>query len=311
MAGSDRNRTNANSGDARQGLARVRYMPAGPNALNLEVMTMTELRRRVSTAHLCRPQRIEFHLLMVVTRGRCTHWVDFVANECRARSWIIVRPGQVQRFDPATHWDGWIVLFQPQFLLPRGSSTLSAELASASVDALPNHLMLDAVEHDAGLACIGQMSADSGLSGPDTERHALLRHQLHALLLRLQLSQQRLEPEAASASASPRSLLRFQRFRDAVSADFARVHQVRDYARRLGYSEKSLTRSTLELAGVSAKAFVSQRIALEARRLLAHTSLPVSVIAAQLGMDEANNFAKFFKREVGCTPTEFRVQQGE
>jgi AraC-like DNA-binding protein len=175
---------------------------------------------------------------------------------------------------------------------------------------LPNHLTLDAAEHHAGLACIGQMSADSGLSGPDAERHALLRHQLHALLLRLQLSHQRLEPAAAS-SASPRSLLRFQRFRDAVAADFTRVHQVRDYARRLGCSEKSLTRSTLELAGVSAKAFVSQRIALEARRLLAHTSLPVSVIAAQLGMDEANNFAKFFKREVGCTPTEFRRQQGE
>jgi AraC-like DNA-binding protein len=126
----------------------------------------------------------------------------------------------------------------------------------------------------------------------------------------VRLSHQRLEP-ATPASASPRSLLRFQRFRDAVAADFARVHQVRDYARHLGYSEKSLTRSTLELAGVSAKAFVSQRIALEAKRLLAHTSLPVSVIAAQLGMDEANNFAKFFKREVGCTPTEFRRQQGE
>jgi AraC-like ligand binding domain len=88
------------------------------------------VQRRVSTAHLRRPQRIEFHLLVVVTRGRCTHWVDFVANDCRARSWIIVRPGQVQRFDPTTHWDGWIVLFQPEFILLRGSSSLRAELAA-------------------------------------------------------------------------------------------------------------------------------------------------------------------------------------
>lgn len=74
-------------------------------------------------------------------------------------------------------------------------------------------------------------------------------------------------------AASARGLQRFKRFRDAVEADFASVHQVRDYARRLGYSDKSLTRSTLELAGVSAKTLVSQRIALEAQRLLAGAHL--------------------------------------
>jgi AraC-like DNA-binding protein len=59
---------------------------------------------------------------------------------------------------------------------------------------------------------------------------------------------------------------------------------------------------------MSAKAFISARINLEAKRLLAHTVLPVSVIAERLGFEEATHFSKFFKRNTGCTPTEFRLR---
>jgi AraC-like DNA-binding protein len=37
--------------------------------------------------------------------------------------------------------------------------------------------------------------------------------------------------------------------------------------------------------------------------------MPVSSIAEKLGFDEATNFSKFFRREVGCTPAEFRRLQ--
>ena len=34
--------------------------------------------------------------------------------------------------------------------------------------------------------------------------------------------------------------------------------------------------------------------------------LPVGVVAGQLGFDDASNFVKFFRREAGCVPSEFR-----
>jgi AraC-like DNA-binding protein len=76
----------------------------------------------------------------------------------------------------------------------------------------------------------------------------------------------------------------------------------------LGCSEKSLMRAVREAAGVSAKRYVSQRVALEAKRLLAHTSLPVATIADRLGFDEPTNFVKFFRREAGAVPGAFRRQ---
>jgi len=99
---------------------------------------------------------------------------------------------------------------------------------------------------------------------------------------------------------------RFGRFRQQVEAHFSSRHRVSDYSRLVGCSEKTLTRTTLAVAGVAAKAFLARRIALEAKRLLAHTSMPIAVISDQLGFDEATNFVKFFKRCVGCVPGDFR-----
>lgn len=174
---------------------------------------------------------------------------------------------------------------------------------SSILETFGNHLQLDAGEQGICIACIEQIYRDCQHVEPSAEVQSLLRHQLSTVLLRLRLAHLRQE---VPVSASPRSQARFHRFREAVEVDFSNTHQVGDYAQRLGYSEKSLSRSTLEFTGVTAKTYLSQRIALEAQRLLVHTSLPVSEIAAQLGTEDAANFVKFFRRWAGCAPTEFR-----
>jgi len=62
------------------------------------------------------------------------------------------------------------------------------------------------------------------------------------------------------------------------------------------------------MVGVGAKTFIASRLALEAKRLLVHTEMPISAIAQRLGFDEATNFIKFFRGIEGCTPGEFRRQ---
>jgi AraC-like DNA-binding protein len=105
------------------------------------------------------------------------------------------------------------------------------------------------------------------------------------------------------------NLQRFRRFRVAVEREYPRWHSVAQYARHLGCSEKSLSRATLEAADVNAKAFLVNRIVLEAKRLLAHTTLPVAAIGDRLGFAEATNFVKFFRRETGAPPGAFRARQ--
>ena len=155
---------------------------------------------------------------------------------------------------------------------------------------------------------IVQMRRDSRIEAPAEQVHALLRHQLYALLLRLIVLHDRQQAQEDPTSVG---LQRFGKFQRLVARKFSQWHGVAEYADRLGCSQKSLTRAALEVAGVKAKAFITSRINLEAKRLLAHTALPIAVMSERLGFEDPTNFVKFFKREVGCTPGEFRRRQAD
>nr|WP_255321524.1 MULTISPECIES: AraC family transcriptional regulator [Pseudomonas aeruginosa group] len=286
---------------------QVRYAPPGEYALDLEVVAFDELRRRTTPAHLHALQRTDFHLLLAVTRGCCTHWIDFRPHRAEAGNWLVIQPGQVHRFDGSADWSGWLLLFRPEFLAPPGRGGTAEELAvGVCLEALPALLAPAADERRSCLQALRQMARDARLRQSRAVRHSLLRHQLQALLLRLDLvaRDSRLAPLASGAE-----LQRFNRFREAVTGNFQRHHRIGEYARLLGISERSLSRASQAVAGVTAKAWLSARIALEARRLLAHTDETVAAIAERLGFDEPSNFVKFFKRETGQVPGAFRREQ--
>ena len=290
------------------GIAPVEYRPPESYGLDIEVFTLSELRRRTTAAHLASPQRLDFHMLICFTEGRCSHVVDFESLDCRAGSLLVLHPGQVQRFaSSATAGEAWLVIFRSEFLQPRTATPLADDIDSVQrLEELPVHLTLDAREQEAFIESIRRMASDAGLVAAPVLLHALLRHQLLALLTRLSLAQARQDRSDLHASAE---LQRFRRFRLAVEQHFQRCHRVGDYARIIGCSEKSLGRAVLGVTGVSAKAFLSQRIVLEAKRLLVHTALPVATIGDRLGFAETSNFVKFFRREAGGSPGQFRQKQ--
>jgi AraC-like DNA-binding protein len=81
---------------------------------------------------------------------------------------------------------------------------------------------------------------------------------------------------------------------------------VLDYAKRLGYSESTLSRACVAATGYTAKQAIDLRVALEARRMLVHSDATVAQIGHRLGFSEPTNFVKFFRRTCGVTPLDFR-----
>jgi AraC-like DNA-binding protein len=212
-----------------------------------------------------------------------------------------MRPGQVQCFEAHTHWDGWVVIFRPESVQSLGG--VGQQPLGLSVDDLPVQLALGKASFEAVRATMAQMHQDAKLTGPMQLVAALERAQLQALLIRLQIAREQLLDSPAKDSTLARY---FRKFRHAVEQKFHEWHQISAYAKALGLSEKTLSRATQEVTGLPAKAYLSKRIALEAKRMLAHTSWPIAQVADKLGFDEATNFVKFFRREAGFAPSEFR-----
>jgi len=280
------------------------YSPPPPYRLDVEILSVRDLRRRATAEHLRRAHRIDFHLLIFVTSGKCSHVVDFKPVRCRSGSLLVLRPSQAEQFDVTSDWDGWLVLFRPEFLFLSQLDGSTDDLHLVSILAgQSEHLTLHKHELLLAMSIVTQMHEDTKIDGFTTEVQSLLRHQLCALLVRIGIVRRRQVPEHLTLHSE---LQRFRRFHQLVEQSFAKRHQVTQYARSLGCTEQTLTRATTAVAGITAKAFIASRISLEAKRLLAHTSSSVAAIADRLGFGDPSNFVKFFKRETGCTPSQFR-----
>ncbi len=291
----------------RNGIQRLEYRPPRAYPFDVEIFSISDLRRRVDWKQLELTHRYTFHTLLCVSKGTCTQLVDFQLVPCEPGSLLVLRPGQAHRLGAERDWDGWLALFRSEFLPPAPKAVPDLEVA-VGVERLPWHMRLPASARRDVTGALARMQKDAAIEASPREVQTLLRYQLYALLVRLSIVHARQEGQAG-VSARATVLQRFRNFQQLVEKNFAKWHQVADYARHLGCAGRSLTRATADAAGMRAKEFIVSRINLEAKRLLAHTDLSVSQIADSLGFDEETNFVKFFKREIGGTPAAFRRQQ--
>ncbi len=251
-------------------------------------------------APLHRVHRIDFHVVMLFTGGPVRHMIDFAEYEATAGDLLWIRPGQVHRFSRESVYRGTVLTMQPGFL-PRAI----VEAAGLYRYDLPPLLHPGPAQLAALQAAFDQLRREY----EDTEtlplslHTAVLRHSLTACLLRL-------AHLAASSAETSRQHTdsTFTRFRDAVEQGFPTNHSVSAYADALGYSRRTLVRAVRAATGETPKGFIDKRVVLEAKRLLAHTDLPIGRVGVAVGFPDAANFSKFFHLHTGQTPVAFRAE---
>ncbi len=113
------------------------------------------------------------------------------------------------------------------------------------------------------------------------------------------------EPAGENASRS-RKALQIERFRAMLDAQFRARWPVERYAAELGITAGQLTRLSHEILGMSTQAAINARVVHEAQRELIYSSLSVKQIAGQLGFEDEAYFGRFFRKQTGHRPTEFR-----
>ncbi|CAL9629114.1 helix-turn-helix domain-containing protein [Streptomyces sp. enrichment culture] len=251
-------------------------------------------------APLERVHRIDFHVVMLFGEGPVRHMVDFTEYEAGAGDLLWIRPGQVHRFSRTSEYRGTVLTMQPGFL-PRST----VEATGLYRYDLPPLLHPDPARLAGLRDALGQLRREyeDTATLPLSLHTAVLRHTLTAFLLRLA------HLAASSAEAQrQRSDSTFTLFRDAVERDFATNHSVSAYADALGYSRRTLVRAVRAATGETPKSFIDKRVVLEAKRLLAHTDLPIGRVGAAIGFPDAANFSKFFHQHTDQTPAAFRAE---
>jgi AraC family transcriptional activator of pobA len=266
---------------------RLSYAAGDGASGDVEVITFARLRSMPAGRGTGVVQRADFHVLAIVESGRGRVMVDFADHPLVGGGLVWIRPGRVHCWESIGAVDGTIVLFRPEAVPtgspgadPLGPVSWRSETSWSLVRLAADHLRR---EHDHA-----RLNAGAG-------NGAILRALLEVLLLRV------------SEGAPPPSDTRdtFIAYARSVEQHFVESREVAWYARRLGYSERTLRRATLEATGRTAKQFVDDRVVLEAKRLLVQSNVTVAECARRTGFDDPANFSKFFRERAGMTPGAF------
>lgn len=116
----------------------------------------------------------------------------------------------------------------------------------------------------------------------------------------------KLQHQVKVAGAKPE--VEFSRkFSQLIDAHYTERHTVADYADILNITAKSLNKRIMQYGRETPNDLIKNRIILEAKRLLAHTTLNIKEISYKLGYEDSSYFIRFFTKNTGNSPQKFRL----
>ena len=243
------------------------------------------------------PHRHDYHELIWTRRGHGEHLIDGELSAVEPGTITLIGRGQVHVFQRASGLDGAVIRFGPEMLAEGAAARWLIEARAARTVPVPPS------ETDALDATINTLAAETARP-PDACSLELQRHFLSALLLWVERWYDATRTERRDADDADQQLHR--RFTAILERDFARHHDAAHYAEALKAPPAQLSKALANATGRTTKQLITDRVMLEAARLLRFTDLTVGEIAFRAGFDDQLYFSRAFKRHYGEAPMRYR-----
>lgn len=133
---------------------------------------------------------------------------------------------------------------------------------------------------------------------------------LIALTRLIFISMLRLSPKSIAAQPARQDDLQlFRRFNELIEAHYTEHWPLSRYADQLGLTESRLNDICRRTADIPSKRLVHDRLMQEAKRLLVFTGSSANEICFRLGFKDPAYFSRFFTRQAGITPSDYRLSR--
>lgn len=105
---------------------------------------------------------------------------------------------------------------------------------------------------------------------------------------------------------SPSYVTILEKLETAINTHFYTEKLPKFYANQLNITTKHLNRVVKQTIDKTTSQLISERLLLEAKRLIVHSNNNLSSISNTLEFSDYAYFSKYFKSKIGCTPMDFR-----
>lgn len=246
------------------------------------------------------PHKHDFYLTVFFTRGTGTHEVDFTNYKVRPGSVFFLSPGQMHNWNLSADADGFVFFHTREFYdlkfqsrrisdLPFFSALYSSPViyASLSLQKKIEPLFMSILREYRS----GRLMKDAMLIS--------LIDQLYIEFARVY------DPAVKVPQAHSGYMEKFRVLESLIDKHYKEVRSPAVYAGMMNITPRHLNRICKSTVNKSVTEVITDRLMLEARRMLALPGNSIVDVANELGMFDQSYFSRVFKKVSGESPSGF------
>jgi AraC-like DNA-binding protein len=231
--------------------------------------------------------------------------VDFACYDTQQPTLFFISPNQYLELEIAGEESGYFIFYNRDFycIQIHDQEVACDGLLFNNIRNMPKvELLENEIAFLGGL--FKEMIGEFQLN--DSSLEEMMRTYLKQLLIRAARSWKR-QHLTHDVTDQQSDLEFFRKFTRLVEEHYKSKHTVADYADFLCIAPKTITHKFNRLRLPQANEIIKNRIILEAKRLLVHTSLTAKEIAYELGYNDPAYFSRLFQTKTGESPSGFRA----
>lgn len=262
----------------------------------------THLKKNEKIIH--KAHKHDFYLCVLFTKGTGIHEIDFNSYTVNPGSVFFLKPGQVHSWLFKSPPEGFIFFHTQEFYDFYFSSKSLSQFPFYYSYKNPPNLQLKTTE----LAIIESRFKE--INKESNSNHIYKKQKIASLLNVTYIDLSRIySTEIKSRKVISSTYLETLEALEILIEEFYKKEKsALFYANKLNITTKHLNRITKSSINKTTSELISERIILEAKRLLIHSKNTLSLVSETLGYEDYAYFSRIFKLKTKSTPKEFKRQ---
>lgn len=251
------------------------------------------------------PHRHDFFEVLYLSKGTGFHVIDGNKYEIKPPCVFFMSPGQAHKIEFSSDIEGFIFIFTAEFyLINQTNQNRLIEFPFFFTIRQDNPpLLLSTLEGVLFLESLFQKGI-AELKRGEKFSVELLRSILDLILTSSSILYKTDENKLTKGKGH----IVVKKFFQLVEEHYQQNLTVTEYADMLAITPNHLTQTVNQLTGKTSSQIIKSKQVLEIKRLLVHTNLSVTEIANRLNFPDQSYFTKFYKRETGISPLQYRTK---
>jgi len=245
--------------------------------------------------------KLSFFAIVIIIDGKGKHSINYKDYNFKKGTVFTLRQSNVHKFFK-TNAQGKLLVFTNDFVIRYSDKTESQKLFRLFNEMLSSpKLQLNNKEFTSIEDLLSQIENEF-LNVRDNHSIEIIRNLMQVMIYKLF----RIKSTKGENLGDKKYHSSFKSLQELVEKECFESKTVSYYAQKLGVTSRTLNNVTQSIIGKSAKSFIDEVLILQVKRLIINSNLSFTEIAYRSGFNDSTNFFKFFRKNTGLSPKEFK-----